>query len=460
MTMKPLYVTMKHLVPAFLLLCSLTWAEPPLQWQQPESFQPKQPGLGLPPFPKLQIQDLYAPQRSAAALCEGGSGAYESVLHGTYNHHQQVVVVDQTIIVYWTNHIQDENGAGQRVLARTGTFSSDGSHIDWNAPEDITVLTPPAMPADRRTYDDSASVVTNAATIGSLSLVEGRLFMRGMVFCCQGWTDTPQYHKQNTSPVPDEHFSPKRDRNFRFDIFWRLANFIQEWGIDNGRLRPLSPLYWHGHGVAPELQLTPTIHKPLAPLLEPYRSARPLSEAPAEFQKAWRGPETVFLRTPKYAPNTNTIAADGLNGLSHYTEYHRPDGSWVVVRDNLLATQTYYAALKKNADDFYPPAEKTNLFGTAMPVAGELPDGSVWLIGSDAPRQNAYLTWSRDGIRFDHTWLLLHLRYEATPGICKGPLGGAQYFKSIPRGNYLWVVYSVAKEKVGILRLAAEDFPH
>ena len=202
-----------------------------------------------------------------------------------------------------------------------------------------------------------------------------------------------------------------------------------------------------------ECQITPTIRKRIPPLNAPYATARPFAEASEDFRNALKGKPVEFMRVPKYAPNTMKNAADGLNGLAHYTEFIRPDGKYVVVRDNLLSTQTYYAAVKEHKDDFYPPAEKTNLFGTAMPVAGELPDGTVWLVGSDASRQNAFITWSRDGVTFDKTKLLLHVSYEATPGICKGKLGGTQYFKAFSKGENIWLVCSVAKEKVSLIRI-------
>lgn len=91
-----------------------------------------------------------------------------------------------------------------------------------------------------------------------------------------------------------------------------------------------------------------------------------------------------------------------------------------------------------------------------MPVAGELPDGTVWFVGSDMTRQNAYITWSKDGRIFDRTKLLMNIRYEALPGISKPAVGGAQYFQTITRNGNIYLVYSIAKEKIGICRIPAE----
>ena len=444
LVMKNLYIMI-----LFCVLC--LWAEPPLVWKQPADFNPKAAGLGLSPLEGVEIQDLYKPLVSHADPSEGGNGHYESVLHGTYNHHPQIAVIDDQVIVYWTNHVRDENGPGQRMLAKIGRFTADGG-VDWGSPNDIVEIAPPATAATLRPNDDRGDVVSGLSLNGSFLLIDGRLFLRGLLFFCDGWTDTPLYHSQNTKPVPDEHYRSGRDRQYRFDIYWRVVTFVQEWKLEDGRLQEASPMYFQGTPMT-ECQITPTIRKRMPSLNAPYATARPFAEASEDFRNTLKGNPVEFVRVPKYAPNTMKNAADGLNGLAHYTEFIRPDGKYVVVRDNLLATQTYYSAVKEHKDDFYPPAEKTNLFGTAMPVAGELPDGTVWLVGSDASRQNAFITWSRDGVTFDKTKLLLHVSYEAIPGLCKGKCGGTQYFKVFSKGDNIWLVCSVAKEKVSLIRI-------
>ena len=68
-------------------------------------------------------------------------------------------------------------------------------------------------------------------------------------------------------------------------------------------------------------------------------------------------------------------------------------------------------------------------------------------------RENAYITWSKDGILFDKTKLLLFMRFEGTPGLHSPKAQGAQYFQTMTRGNYIWLVFSVAKQKIGLLRI-------
>jgi hypothetical protein len=72
-----------------------------------------------------------------------------------------------------------------------------------------------------------------------------------------------------------------------------------------------------------------------------------------------------------------------------------------------------------------------------------------------------YLTLSEDGVTFDRTWLLLHVDRVAEEGVCKGSRGGPQYFQAVTVGPNIWVVYSIAKEQVGVtkipLRLLARE---
>ena len=61
------------------------------------------------------------------------------------------------------------------------------------------------------------------------------------------------------------------------------------------------------------------------------------------------GKRVKFQRNPKYAKGTDKLAADGKNGLAHHTEFQRPDGKWVAVRDNLLNPHYYYARPSKTS---------------------------------------------------------------------------------------------------------------
>ena len=61
--------------------------EAPIKWVAPSSFDPDLPGMGLPQLPGCKSQVIYDPLMCRSAVDEGGDGRYESVLHGTFNHH-------------------------------------------------------------------------------------------------------------------------------------------------------------------------------------------------------------------------------------------------------------------------------------------------------------------------------------------------------------------------------------
>jgi len=455
-----------------VLSAGVLWASPlihsdcandrkaPLVWDRPKEFDPGKPHLGLPVLTGATHRVLYDPLPSEADK----TGRHESLRHGTYNHHQSFVRYKDRVIVLWTNHMRDENGPGMRFLAKTGRLAADESDIDWGKDETLSEIGPSAHPVRRRRNKDDTSVIDGIFVNSGLEVLEdGRLFVSTSLKVCDGWADDIQYHVGQglREPIPDEHYEayktvgPDRKRGFRWDIYWYVGRYLQQVEMDDaGRIKPAGQMYVVGKPPKTEMRLTPTITKKLLPLNEPYRSAVPYGKAPEELRSAYSTGRRVAScgRTPRYAPGTFKLAENGKNGLFHNTEFVRPDGMWVAVRDNLLDTEIYYAAVKGDKDGFYPPGRRTNMFGGVMPVAGELPSGAVWLIGSNLNRTEAFITLAKDGIHFNKTWSLLSLNLKATLGICKGS-GGAQYFRQITIGPNIWVVYSIAKEQVGITKI-------
>mgnify|MGYP001560136385 CR=1 FL=1 len=150
------------------------------------------------------------------------------------------------------------------------------------------------------------------------------------------------------------------------------------------------------------------------------------------------------------------MAADGTKGLADYAEFRRPDGKWVVLRDNrapgAVGTR-YYAAVKDKAEDCYPPAILTKLAGYACPEAGELPNGWVWIVANIPPRrQFFYLTVSTNGVVFDRTRHLLTVEGEARPDRIGGG-GGPQYPHAVTVGGNIWLIYSIGKTQMGATRI-------
>lgn len=431
-------------------------AQPPIRWVPPPGFSKEKPGLGLPQLAGVTHHILFDPIPSKTNIDEGGDGRYESVRHGTYNHHQRIVVFGDKCIVYWTNHSRDENGPGQRLLAKVGTFTPDKTDIVWGGDETLVELSPSPMPVRRRGWAHDPEIMCEGYASSMLQLINGRLYVRGSLVACHGWTNDVKYHGRCRKPIPAANWNDGRDtqRGFRWDLWWPLdMEFVQRWEFRGGTLVPDSPLYKMSEALG-QVEITPGRFKRVPTPIDPYASAKPFAEAPVEMQEdVVHGKRVQFQRSPKYASGTDKLAADGKNGLAHHTEFRRPDGRWVTVRDNLLTPEYYYAAEKDNIGDDYPPSIQTDLFGQAMPVAGELPDGRPWIICNNGPRTDMYLTLSDDGVTFDKTWLLLHVDRVAEEGVCKGSHGGPQYFQAVTVGSNIWVVYSIAKEQIGATRI-------
>ena len=430
--------------------------QPPIQWLCPETFDPNVPGLGLEQLEGITHYLIYDPKPCKGNLDEGGDGKYESLLHGTYNHHPVIVLYKDNFIVTWTNHSRDENGPGQRMLAKVGTFNADRTDIDWGNDKTLVELGPPSVPVRRRPWTNDPNLIYEINTAGGLKVINNKLYFTGFLIACHGWTDDVQYHGTMNKPVPAKNWreGANWDKGEKtFDIWWKMGlDFVQQWNVEGKTLAADSPLYKKTEPLS-QVEVCPGRFKKVLSPLEPYASARSFEQAPEDMRQdiLYGTPQPKTSRTPKYAPGTAKLAADGKNGLAHWTQFKRPDGKWVVIRDNLINPGYYYAALKENQDDFYPPAVRTNLYGHAMPVAGELSDGQPWIICNTLSREDMYITLSRDGIVFDKTWLLMHDDKKPDGGLFKGP--GPQYFNAVTIGENIWVAYSIAKERVGVTKI-------
>lgn len=441
-------------------------AEPPLRWVVPPEFNPKLPGLGLPQLPGVTHETLYAPARSSAAIETGGDGRYESVLHGTYNHHTRAVRVGDKVVVYWTNHSHDENGPGQRIVARWGVIDPTLTRIDWGEPATRTVeLVPTPVPVHRRVPLE-ATGFDRRYVKGELIAIDGRLRFDGTFLLNHGWTDDPRYRWRFGEPVPEARFravpdadeAHARQRVYRYDMFWTIAPaFRQLWDFSTGALAPASAL--HLEAPAPTaMALTPTQHLALPALLPPFAAAPLLAKAPEPVRSALQAPAPPREPRPRFVRGTESVAADGKNALAHRAEFRRRDGTWVILRDNLSNPGRYYAAAAR-AGETYPPAVLTNLYGDVMPAAGELPDGRVWILGNSRGRYDFFLTLSDDGVTFDRTWLVRHINERWVDGFAKPARGGPQYPSVLTIGDALWVFYSIGKEQIGATRIPFASLP-
>jgi hypothetical protein len=441
----------------------------PINWIAPDGFSYNVQDLGLVQLEGISHRLLYDPDPCKANLDEGGDGVYESILHGTYNHHPAILLYRDTFIVTWTNHSRDENGPGQRVLGRTGIFSHDRQEIDFGDPVVSTSeLAPQPVPLLRRPFDHDPNVIHPYAN-GSLRLINDSLYFFGNLIADHGYT-RDEKNRRPTEPLPESEYSDVRDFdagfwyfNTWFDIGLR---WVQKWDVREGRLVSTTPMY-RTAPLRTEVEVTPGRVKTVAELLPAYDKMPSFDEADSSMKNDVENgvPVSFGPSTPRYREDESPLSADGIHALAHQAEFQRPDGTWVVLRDNLLKAGFYYAAEKQRHEDFYPPAAETNLYGGAQMIADQLPDGRVWVICNSCEdnfndifrsRKHMFLTLSDDGRTFDRTWGLLYVEREGDGGIYKG--GGPQYFKHVVIGDNIWVVYSITKEQIGMTKIPMRLF--
>jgi hypothetical protein len=140
--------------------------------------------------------------------------------------------------------------------------------------------------------------------------------------------------------------------------------------------------------------------------------------------------------------------------------FRRPDGSLVTLfRTKNENDRLYAAASSDDGKSWSLPLETNFLDSTARFSSGSLPDGSVYIIsnpGAHLVRIPLTIALSQDGVTFDRAFVI---RGEATSQRWEGlhKLAGWQYPTSLVWGDYLYVVYSINKEDVGVTRIALSE---
>jgi len=162
--------------------------------------------------------------------------------------------------------------------------------------------------------------------------------------------------------------------------------------VSGKTLRPPSPLY-KTRDLVERIEVTPGVQT-CASTHRRYTQVQPLSEASDRIRADVTRGVRSCLAVIQVRAGTEKLAADGKNGLAHHTEFKRPDGTWVAVRDNLLNPTHYYAVGKAQQSDFYPP-------GCAPTCSAALCDGrraagwAPWIICNNQSRHDMYLTLTK-----------------------------------------------------------------
>jgi glycerophosphoryl diester phosphodiesterase len=146
-------------------------------------------------------------------------------------------------------------------------------------------------------------------------------------------------------------------------------------------------------------------------------------------------------------------------GYTEPSPYLRRDGTLVMALRN-YSGHLYASQSMDNGQTWSVPTRTNFPDSTARISAGNLPDGTAYLINNPGPKQFdrslLAIALSQDGVTFDRAFLI---RSERTKRRYDGrhKLDGWQYPNSIVWKGGLLVAYSINKEDIGLMQIALKD---
>ena len=136
--------------------------------------------------------------------------------------------------------------------------------------------------------------------------------------------------------------------------------------------------------------------------------------------------------------------------------FQRKDGALVMVfRDQANSFKKLAAVSHDRGETWSKAVETTFPDSRSKQCAGNLPDGTPFLIGNPGPgkdRSILMLATASDGRTFDKAWILRDNPPERRFG-GKAKTPGYSYPKAYVDADFLYVVYSVNKEEIAVTRL-------
>jgi hypothetical protein len=342
--------------------------------------------------------------------------------NGAFSHHSYITWYDGVFYAAWDNHIRDENGSGQRGLMRR---SYDGGQT-WT---DLEELFPPQ---DEMLPAATAMIGRRYQTLNGFVVVDGMLYAM--------------------SDVADWEGPSIRDR-VRVSI-GRLCRAISPDGS-------VGDLFWLA-AEAPE---------PVSGF-EAYPAGDPDQVAKINHNIKLPGNEIQLdftIRKPR--------SDDNHRMTEPVPSYRLSDGTWVkIYRDMGLADaqsleeeedtksrRNYVAFSFDDGHTWTTPTRTSFPDACARSDAGMLPDGQYYVINNMLPlstklggRMLLGISLSYDGLNYDRAAML---RFPAPTQRYQGRAKaiGYQYPNSVVVGDDLWIMYSVNKEDIELMRISLSE---
>ncbi|MBC9866378.1 MAG: hypothetical protein F7O42_00590 [Opitutae bacterium] len=345
---------------------------------------------------------------------------------GTFSHHGFLTYHQGILFACWDSQARDENTSGQRSIFR---YSNDDGET-WSDPK---VLFPPLadnVPASETEQPNPFQ------TSQGFARIEDRLYA---VTCADRELEEKVYRFNEVSRV-------------------RIGFLAREVRTDG----TLGEIFW----------LSDTAPEP-----EPGYPARPagdpslVDKISAYFKEPANLPQLLF--GPRQYPDSDD--EHRMNEPS--PPWQLADGTWVrFYRDGgSIHTQSRaevdasrprrnYVSFSFDGGNKWTIPTRTNFpDSVARTNAGKLPDGQVYVINNILPmtprqggRSMLAISLSRDGLNFDRMAVIKFIppprRYE---GKFKG--AGYQYPHSVVVRDNLWVIYSVNKEDMEVVRIPLSE---
>lgn len=351
-------------------------------------------GMTYPLLPSSQHATVWEPQTRE----EGG-----------YNHYACLIYHGGRFHAMWGNHPKGEDAPGQRVL-----YSSSDEWGVWSDPVELMEAPGPVLPRDQRGI----------------------------------------------------HLKPDR------------------WVVVDDKLFAI--VYVHGAGrypIAAEVVAGEIVGEifPFDPIPDRYNlpvfmnNREPSSEAEAWVEKIreWYRTNNQISWWARIDESLGRRGADDATVIESFT-YRAKEGETVLMmRDwgtpsNPVHSNRMYVSFNPSTEDLFAPWPTDIPDSPTRSEAIRLPSGHILLIGSQLSipldkalyldRDPLTVSLSLDGYTFDHAYILRthsKSRYRI-PGI-RGRNHGFAYSSSIVHGEWLYTLYSISKEDMGITRVRLDD---
>lgn len=347
---------------------------------------------------------------------------------GAYSHHCHVCYHAGRLYASWSNHLQDEDFPGQRVLVRQ---SADFGK-SWIPPlsEPPATLFPSLDDWKKEADRNKVSDDNRTGTSNGYAVIDGVLYAINEVLPAI-WMQRAGKGRIVRRINDDGTFG---------DIFW---------------IEPQRPSTPSGYPEYPDMSDPKYIEiggKIKAFLADEQRKNLPTWD--------FKGPRNT---TTELMGGLSGSPADGHNLCEPSTSYKTPDGVlahfWRDLSKEIGGPfRCLYISVSSDNGKHWSLPERTTIPNcSSRPSAGNLPDGTVFMLNNPVSRKHLILSLSKDGRVFDSDWLIRKVDYPTRfKGSAKGSFAAAYQHACIVE-KFMFVIYSINKEDVEIVRIPLDS---